>query len=239
MEHGGSYDDGLLFRLGWGALSIASEFLGVHAARSVAALFLTQAARRSDASWWKTAHRVSPRLRDANPRLFKIPPQWVNHEPRVRVRRMGLDLELDLRDNLEALVFFTGMYEPALSRFLLHELGPGDVFVDVGAHIGVHALRSARHLQDRGGGDVIAFEPAADSAEKIRSAARDNRLDVDVVELALSNGAGRAVLYADHRYANEDAGVRSMHGRALPSQTSKPRPLMTGRGRTAFPASTW
>lgn len=212
MEGAVTYHDGTLSRFGWEALRIAGRFVGVRPARSVAALFLSRSARRSDVSWWKTAHRVSQRLRDANPQLVKIPPTWLDHEPRVRVRRMGVDLELDLRDNLQALVFFTGIYEPTLSRFLRDELRAGDVFADVGAHIGVHALRAARHLEDMGGGHVIAFEPAPDSAEKLRSAARNNQLDVEVVECGLSNRPGRVALYADPRYAPEDAGVRSMHG---------------------------
>jgi hypothetical protein len=55
------------------------------------------------------------------------------------VRRLGLRLELDLRDNLERTLYATGTYEPALLRFLHDELRPGDVVLDVGAHIGVHA----------------------------------------------------------------------------------------------------
>jgi hypothetical protein len=41
-----------------------------------------------------------------------------------------------------------GTYEPALLRFLHDALRPGDVVLDVGAHIGVHALTAAARLRE-------------------------------------------------------------------------------------------
>lgn len=39
----------------------------------------------------------------------------------VRAHRCAVMLGLDLRDNLQALLFYTGTYEPALSRFSAFE----------------------------------------------------------------------------------------------------------------------
>src|ERR687885_2186416 len=120
---------------------------------------------RTERGYAKGLFRVASRLPEPMPRLGRVPPEWWAIEPRVRARRLGLDLELDLRDNLQRTLYFTGTYEPGLLRALENELEPGDVFVDVGAHVGVHALCAARRLSEiPGGGRVVAFEPTADSA---------------------------------------------------------------------------
>ena len=98
-------------------------------------------------------------------------------------------------------------------RFLHHELRRGDVLVDVGAHIGVHALTAAARLRRLGGGSVVRFEPARDSASKLRAVAARNRLQLTVVEAALGAEPGTADLQADPAYDAADAGVRSLHAR--------------------------
>jgi FkbM family methyltransferase len=144
--------------------------------------------------------------------LVQLPESWSAAAPLVRACRLGLDLDLDLRDNLQRTLFYTGTYEPGLLNFLHGELRRGDVVVDVGAHIGVHALTMARRLGQLGGGRLIAFEPAQDSAAKLRAAAARNRLAVTVVELALGRGPGAIELHADRYYDAADAGVRSQFG---------------------------
>ena len=145
------------------------------------------------------------------PSLVKLPENWSTDTPLLRATRLGLDLDLDLRDNLQRTLFYTAMYEPGLLRFLHDELRCGDVAVDVGAHVGVHALTMARRLNQLGGGRVFAFEPAEDSAAKLRAAA-SNRLEVTVVALALGRAPGMIELFADPRYDLADAGVRSQYG---------------------------
>lgn len=195
----------------WRLLFSAERLTGVRVTRTVAALVLRSTARRSG-SYTRTVHRVSPRLRDENPELIKIPDRWSRAHPLVRVRRLALRLDLDLRDNLQAILFYTGTYEPDFRRHLLDSLRRGDVVADIGAHIGVHALPAARRMRVLGGGAVIAFEPASDTAATLRAAASANGLQVTVVEVACSDQHGIRTLHADHRYSPADAGVRSLHG---------------------------
>ncbi|MDT0275070.1 FkbM family methyltransferase [Blastococcus goldschmidtiae] len=197
-------------RLIWRSLFVAERLIGPRPARLAAAMALRVAAR-APRSYATTVRRISPRLRAENPGLTKVPERWSGN-PTVRVRRGGLALELDLRDNLQAILFYTGVYEPSFIGHVLTDLRPGDVVADVGAHIGVHALAIARRLARLGGGSVLAFEPAADSTAKLRAAAVRNGLDVEVVEAACSDVPGRLPLFADERYSVADAGVRSLHG---------------------------
>jgi hypothetical protein len=155
---------------------------------------------RTAVGWLQGVRRVATRPAPGAPPLTRLPDGWWTASPLVRVRRLGLWLELDLRDNLQRALYATGTYEPALVRFLRDELRRGDVMVDVGAHIGVHALTAAARLRRLGGGTVVAFEPARDSASRLRAAAARNRLGLTMVEAALGSDPGTAELRADPAY---------------------------------------
>jgi FkbM family methyltransferase len=171
------------------------------------------------AGWLEGVHRVATRPAPGAPALTRLPDGWWTASPLVRVRRLGLRLDLDRRDNLQQALYATGTYEPALVGFLHDELQRGDVIADVGAHTGVHALTAAARLRRLGGGAVVAFEPAHDTAARLRAAAARNRLEVTVVEAALGAEPGTADLRADPSYDAADAGVRSLHGRGTLVQT--------------------
>jgi FkbM family methyltransferase len=163
----------------------------------------------TDAGYRRNAYRVvAPHRRDRAPGVIKLPQSWWEADPHVRVRRLGLTLELDLRDNLQRTLYFTGAYEPGVLRFLTDESRAGDGVLDAGAHVGVHALALARHLRERGG-RVIAFEPAPDSFAKLTRAAALNEVDVTAVQAALARAPGRFELFAKPGYGVADAGVRS------------------------------
>ena len=187
-------------------------------ARGLAAAAL-RARSTTRRGYTRSLYRVAVRTPVPTPGLVKLPAAWWSAAPRVRVRRLGLRLELDLRDNLSRTLYVTGTYEPGLLGLLRGALRRGDVLVDVGAHVGVHALTAAARLRRLGGGTVVAFEPARDSAATLRAAAARNRLDVTVVECALGRGPGTAELRADPAYGAADAGVRSLHGHGAAVQT--------------------
>jgi FkbM family methyltransferase len=204
------YRDGVVRRAAWEVPHAAGRALGADAARRLARV-VGSAEGLTEAGVTRVAHRISPRLADSNPRLVKIPPQWATTD--IEVRRQGLRWRLDLRDNLQAVLYYAGRYEPAMSRFLRSELRPGDVVLDVGANIGLHTLGAAKQLKDLGGGGrVIAFEPAEDSLGKLRAAAERNELAdlITLVPAALGERKYQAALHADPRYDPADSGVRSL-----------------------------
>src|SRR4029079_4118627 len=201
--------------------------------------------------YMKGVYRVARRRPVPMPDLWKVPETWWTEVPRVRARRRGLRLDLDLRDNLQRTLYFTGTYEPGLLALIESELRPGDVMVDVRAHVGVHALTAARPLRELGrggrvggpgvppprrvralggGGRVVAFEPTEDSSAAVRAAAVRNDLPVEVVRAALGEAEGTIELRGDPRYGTFDAGVRSQFGDGEVIATA---PLLTFDGWAA------
>lgn len=79
----------------------------------------------------------------------------------------------DLRDSIAREVCFTGVYEPQETAVVKRILGPGNVFVDVGANWGYFTLLAAYQVERRG--RVISLEP-------------DPRLFLKLQENILRNG---------------------------------------------------
>ena len=67
----------------------------------------------------------------------------------------GHKMFLDSMDSLSLSVF--GIYEPLETELIKTELKAGDVFLDIGAHIGYYTLIAAEQVGHNG--KVIAFEP--------------------------------------------------------------------------------
>jgi FkbM family methyltransferase len=59
-------------------------------------------------------------------------------------------------DLIQRYIYFFGMWEPNLTRFVRHRLRAGDVFVDVGANIGYFSLLASGLVGKQG--RVLAFE---------------------------------------------------------------------------------
>lgn len=152
--------------------------------------------------------------RHAEWRATRALPSWLDEAPAtVRVRRQRLHWELDLRDNVQRTIYYTGHYEPELGERLQAELTrPGAVYLDIGAHVGAHALPLAQHLAPCGG-KVIAFEPAPDTARKLRATARRSQVvNLHVVEAALGDRPAQIHLRGNADFNAMDAGVRSKFG---------------------------
>jgi FkbM family methyltransferase len=115
---------------------------------------------------------------------------------------LGHKLHLDDKDSL--LLSVNGVYEPLESRLFEKCIKPGDVVVDVGAHIGYYTLLAARAVGPQG--CVIAFEPEHGNFALLRAnVAENNYSTVRCLQRALSNRSGEQTLYlstantGDHR----------------------------------------
>ena len=92
-----------------------------------------------------------------------------------------------------SLAWLSGRVEAEVQDVLVERLGPGAMFVDVGASVGFFSLLAARLVGP--GGVVVAFEPQPDAASSLRRNAQLNGFSmVEVVEAALSSWTGKGAL---------------------------------------------
>ena len=83
----------------------------------------------------------------------------------------------------------SGLYELDLMRRAMSVLREGDVFLDVGAHIGAYTLRAAKRVG--GSGKVYAVEPDPMNVRLLRSAVKMNGFsNVAIIEAAASDVEG-------------------------------------------------
>ena len=88
-----------------------------------------------------------------------------------------------------------GDFERDERAFAQRFLKPGDVFVDVGANIGLYSVLAAEFVGDQG--RVISFEPSRRTYLRLLENFRRNQLqNVDSVNAALSDVSGTTRLYA-------------------------------------------
>lgn len=83
----------------------------------------------------------------------------------------------------------TLMYETDVLERVLSAISPDDIFYDIGANIGIYTCFVGQHA-DR----VIAFEPHAETAARLRENAALNDVEATVYEYALADKAGTAPL---------------------------------------------
>lgn len=109
--------------------------------------------------------------------------------------RYGMPIPVSMLDDEAALLLIreelTGGWERQERDLLDQVLGPGRIFVDVGAHWGIHSLHAAT-----AGADVVAVEPDPANLAMLRGWLAANRLQdrVTVVEAAAADNEGTAYL---------------------------------------------
>jgi FkbM family methyltransferase len=105
----------------------------------------------------------------------------------LEVPAAGGTMKVDTGDTIGCVVAVSGVWEPNITAFLRGVLTRGDVFVDVGAHIGYHTLLAAGLVGEHG--RVYAFEPSPERhADLAANLARNATSNVTAFELA---GGGR------------------------------------------------
>jgi FkbM family methyltransferase len=99
----------------------------------------------------------------------------------------GLWLKIDPRWHK---AYLEGSYEPGIQKFLREHLQPGDVFYDVGAHIGFISIIAARLVGESG--SVFAFEAAPENVAALEHNVRRNALwQVHIHSVAVWSRCGK------------------------------------------------
>ena len=126
--------------------------------------------------------------------------RWSGNRYR-EVRIKGLPMIVDITDGTGRHPHFYAMpYEKAVTDAILTALKPGDVFIDVGAHLGYFSTLAARIVGPSG--RVIAFEPHPDSRLALSAMIERNQgaAIVEIVSSALAECAGDVVLHTNDEY---------------------------------------
>jgi FkbM family methyltransferase len=105
---------------------------------------------------------------------------------------------------------------PILLSLLTEVLTQGDVFVDIGANAGVFTVPIAKTVGS--GGRVLAFEPAPDAVETLRTAARAHGVEtrITIHDLALGRQDGSTLLRDDPDHPQDSTKRSSFMPNGLP-----------------------
>ena len=75
----------------------------------------------------------------------------------------GDEMELVIPDNVSAAVYLSGCFEAEDTEAMIEILNPGDVFFDIGSHIGYYSIVAANLVGSNG--KVVCFEPTPSTFE--------------------------------------------------------------------------
>lgn len=129
------------------------------------------------------AYRLAARMRQAG-------------SPFRPVTIHGVRLLFDVTEFTTSPLYFGGpLYEPETSAYLARSLGPGQVFVDIGANHGYFSILAAALVGENG--RVVAFEPNPRVFRQLQAHVALNHFDnrVTLVASALADAPGEAKLY--------------------------------------------
>ena len=130
--------------------------------------------------------------KDPKDLLSRLAPNHYQYPPgSLRdVTRYGFSLKLDLSDMVQWYVYW-GLRDPS-HEALISICRPGDIVLDVGANIGLTALRMSAAV---GYGRVYAFEPDPENYSELLSHVHTNHVrNITALQYALGTGEGTGSL---------------------------------------------
>jgi FkbM family methyltransferase len=145
------------------------------------------------------------------------------HVSRPLVRRMtgrivvrvegGARMSVDLSDVVGRMLATSGIWEPHVTAAFGRLLAPGDVFVDVGAHVGYYTLLASNLVGPEG--HVYALEPAPRAYRELRANLSLNGVsNVSALPIAAGAGEGEARLFEGPPWRSGSSAIRANGGEA-------------------------
>ncbi len=151
--------------------------------------------------------------------------------PIARVRRSGLNWELDLKEGIDFSIWLLGSFEPTTVAAYSRYLKPGSIVLDIGANIGAHTLPMARLVGDMG--KVVSFEPTVYAFKKLCENVSANPVLANRIQcvqaMLIDDDLGQA---RDHLYSSWPLGreqdVHQLHmGKLMPTDGARAATLDT------------
>jgi FkbM family methyltransferase len=119
----------------------------------------------------------------------------------VTVNREGIRYTIRIGNGRGLFCALAGTEYEAEMRWFLAKMKEGDLFVDVGANIGVYTLHASRLVGKKG--KVFAFEPTPETFSDLQQNVQSNRcLNVTCEKIALADQIGEARLVECGRAAS-------------------------------------
>jgi FkbM family methyltransferase len=110
----------------------------------------------------------------------------------------GARFEVCFPDILQTYLYFFGVWEPVISKYLFDRLGDGDIFIDIGANVGYHTLLASSRVGANG--KVFAIEAASSTYAKLQQNLSQNKAgNVTTFHVAVSDIAGQVPVWASHK----------------------------------------
>src|SRR5574341_861166 len=100
----------------------------------------------------------------------------------------------DTSDILQQYIYYFGVWEPHLTRWIGRRLSPGDAFIDVGANIGYFSLLASKLVGDSG--TVVSIEASPRTFDLLQgNLARNRAHNIRAVNVVVSDRRGRVSLF--------------------------------------------
>ena len=129
-------------------------------------------------------------------------------------------------DLLGRVLAISGIHEPNVTSAFRAALEPGDVCLDIGAHVGYYTVLAARLVGSEG--HVYAFEPSPTNYKRLLANVELNGFDnVTASELAVGAEPGAAVLY---EVPGPNTGLATLNAEFAAKSTTTPREVTVGVG---------
>ena len=124
--------------------------------------------------------------------LIKGLAKKISKVPNVRhtVIRRGIKYQLDITDPMDRIIYYTGVHEGLITKFLHGMVRPGFTCFDVGANLGYYTLFFSNLVGPHG--EVHGFEPCPEEFSRLQKNLSLNNLPVARLhQIALSDSTGK------------------------------------------------
>lgn len=97
---------------------------------------------------------------------------------------------------VERPLYLTGTYEAGTLNIIHHCLREGDIFIDVGANIGLMSIFSSRAVGNKG--KVYSFEPVSETFKIFKKNIEINKIkNIDAFNVGVSDSKGKSFIYTN------------------------------------------